>query len=381
MKKFRWLSLALAGALLCACQGGDADIEAQLQQMSLREKVGQLFFIRPEALDTDIFYNTAAELTGYKLQSINQRMQECARDYPMGGVILFAHNIKDPQQLQKMVSDIKALPSHPVLCVDEEGGRVARLANNPSFRLPKFESAAALAASGRTSDVYDAAYTIGSYLHRYGFDIDFAPVADVNTNPRNVVIGNRAFSTDPEIAATMVKSYIKGLRKAGVAGCVKHFPGHGDTQADSHFGYAMSRKSWAEIADCEMLPFRAGIQAGVPIVMTSHISLPNVTGSNVPTTLSSMILQDKLRGEQGFKGVIMSDAMEMGAILRQYPVEDACIMAIQAGVDVLLCVREYTKVFESVMAAVRRGDIPESRIDESVRRILILKKKLASGKV
>ena len=381
MKLFRWLIPALAGVLLCACQDGDADIEARLQQMSLREKVGQMFFVRPEALDTDIFYNTADELTGYQLQQVNARMRECAREYPMGGVILFAHNIKDPQQLQHLVADLKSLPSQPVLCVDEEGGRVARLANNPSFRLPKFESAAALAASGRTGDVYDAALTIGTYLHRYGFDIDFAPVADVNTNPRNVVIGNRAFSTDPEVASQMVRSYVKGLRKAGVAGCVKHFPGHGDTQADTHFGYAMSRKTWAEIDDCEMLPFRAGIQAGVPLVMTSHISLPNVTGSNVPITLSSMILQDKLRGELGFKGVIVSDAMEMGAILRQYPVEDACLMAIQAGVDVLLCVREYTKVFESVMAAVRRGDIPEARIDESVRRILILKKKIASGKV
>ena len=143
----------------------------------------------------------------------------------------------------------------------------------------------------------------------------------------------------------------------------------------------MSRKTWAEIDDCEMLPVRAGIKAGVPIVMTSHVSLPNVTGSNIPTTLSPMLLQEKLRGELGFKGVIASDAMEMGAILRQYPVEDASIMAIQAGVDVLLCVREYTKVYDAVIAAVRRGEISEARIDESVRRILTLKKRIATGKL
>ena len=171
----------------------------------------------------------------------------------------------------------------------------------------------------------------------------------------------------------MVKAYVKGLQKTGVLACLKHFPGHGDTTADSHFGYAMSRKTWDEIRDCEMIPFKAGIDAGAKIVMTAHISLPNVTGSNTPSTLSSMILQDKLRGELGFKGVIVTDAMEMGAIIRQYSIEDACVMAIKAGVDILLCVREYPQVFETVVNAVRRGEIPESRIDESVRRILWLK--------
>jgi len=171
----------------------------------------------------------------------------------------------------------------------------------------------------------------------------------------------------------MVKNYLKGLQSTGVIGCMKHFPGHGDTQADTHFGYAMSRKNWAEIDDCEMVTFRAGISAGAKMIMTAHISLPNVTGSNIPSTLSPMILQDKLRGELGFDGVIITDAMEMGAIIRQFAVEDACVMAIKAGVDVLLCVREYPKVFDTIVAAVRRGEIPESRIDESVRRILKLR--------
>ena len=265
------------------------------------------------------------------------------------------------------------MPSHPLLCIDEEGGIVARLANNKAFHLPKFANMTQLAASGKTKDVTEAASAIGEYLAQYGFDIDFAPVADVNTNPRNIVIGPRAFSTDPDIAATMVKAYLRGLQKNGVLGCLKHFPGHGDTTADSHFGYAMSRKNWDEIKNCEMIPFKAGIDAGAQMIMTAHISLPNVTGSNVPSTLSPMILQEKLRGELGYQGIIITDAMEMGAILRQYPVEDAAVMAIKAGVDVLLCVREYPKVFDAVISAVRRGEIPESRIDESVRRILKLR--------
>ena len=374
MKLQRYVLLALVVCILAGCSsGGSAAIEKQLKEMTLREKVGMMFFIRPEALDPEAYYNSPTDLKTLSLQAVNERMRETAAKYPMGGVTLYSNNIKNPAQLTSFIAELKALPSHPLIGIDEEGGAVSRLANNPAFRLPQYPNMTQLAASGRTKDVYDAALEIGTYLAGYGIDINFAPVADVNTNPRNIVIGPRAFSNDPHVAAPMVKAYVKGLQKTGVLACLKHFPGHGDTTADSHFGYAMSRKTWEEIEDCEMIPFEAGLSAGAKIVMTAHISLPNVTGSNTPSTLSPMILQEKLRGELGFKGVIITDAMEMGAIIRQYPIEDACVMAIKAGVDILLCVREYPQAFETVMAAVRRGEIPESRIDESVRRILALK--------
>lgn len=373
MKKCLW---GLAALLIAtACGSSDADIEQELSRMTLQEKVGQMFIIRPEALDTDIFYNTPTELQSQSVVEVSDKMRQTAQVYPPGGIILFRHNIVDEPQLQQFMSDLRGiLPRKPLMCVDEEGGQVARIANNKNFRVPKFPPMGNVAASGRTKDVADAATAIGTYLRQYDFDIDFAPVADVNTNPSNIVIGARAFSNDPQMAAGMVKAYLKGLQKTGIIGCLKHFPGHGDTHADSHFGYAMSRKTWNEIASCEMVTFKAGIDAGAQMIMTAHISLPNVTGSNIPSTLSPMILQDKLRGELGYKGVIITDAMEMGAILRQYPVEDASVMAIKAGVDILLCVREYPKVFDAVVAAVRRGEIPESRIDESVRRILKLRK-------
>ena len=374
MKLQRYVLLAIVVCILAGCSsGGSAAIEKQLKEMTLREKVGMMFFIRPEALDPEAYYNSPTDLKTLSLQAVNERMRETAAKYPMGGVTLYSNNIKNPAQLTSFIAELKALPSHPLIGIDEEGGAVSRLANNPAFRLPQYPNMTQLAASGRTKDVYDAALEIGTYLAGYGIDINFAPVADVNTNPRNIVIGPRAFSNDPHVAAPMVKAYVKGLQKTGVLACLKHFPGHGDTTADSHFGYAMSRKTWEEIEDCEMIPFEAGLSAGAKIVMTAHISLPNVTGSNTPSTLSPMILQEKLRGELGFKGVIITDAMEMGAIIRQYPIEDACVMAIKAGVDILLCVREYPQAFETVMAAVRRGEIPESRIDESVRRILALK--------
>ena len=375
MKRYLWGLATLSAIFVTSCSSSDSDIEQELQAMTLQEKVGQMFIIRPEALDTDFFYNSPMELQSQSLSRVNDKMRQTAKAYPPGGIILFKHNIVDEDQLHEFMTDLRGLvPRTPLMCVDEEGGQVARIANNKNFRVPKYPPMGNVAASGRTKDVQDAATTIGTYLRHYGFDIDFAPVADVNTNPNNIVIGSRAFSNKPEMAADMVKAFLKGLRKTGVIGCLKHFPGHGDTYADSHFGYAMIRKTWDEIASCEMVTFKAGISAGAQMIMTAHISLPNVTGSNFPSTLSPMILQDKLRGELGFQGVIITDAMEMGAILRQYPVEDAAIMAIKAGVDILLCVREYPKVFDAVLAAVRRGEIPESRIDESVRRILKLRK-------
>jgi len=375
MKKSYWMgALAIAGALFASCEREAALIEEELARMTLREKVGQLFYIRPESLDPSIEYASSADLPEYHLQAVNERMRETAAEYPVGGIVLFAHNIKDPEQLASFVKDIRALPGAPLLCVDEEGGRVARLANNPAFGLPKYESMAAFHNDG---EVKEAAFTIGSYLRRLGFDIDFAPVADVNTNPENIVIGNRAFSDDPKDAAKKVKAYVRGLRKAGVQSCLKHFPGHGDTQADTHFGYAVSGKSWEEMKACEMIPFRAGIRAGAPLVMTAHISAPAVTGSEVPSTLSPVVLQEKLRGELGFKGVIITDAMEMGAITRQYEATEACILALEAGVDVLLCVKDYPSCFKAVLSAVEEGRISEARLDESVRRILRLRRSIA----
>lgn len=367
-------ALAVAGAFLMSCSQGprvdEAKVEQALSQMTLREKVGQLFFLRVEALDTTIHYVSSDELPAYETQTVNDRMRALAADYPLGGIILFAYNIKDPQQLAAFQKDLRALPGHPLLSIDEEGGRVARLALNPAFGLPRYESMTAL---GSTRAVSKASHTIGTYLAKYGFDIDFAPVADVNTNPQNIVIGTRAFSDNPQVAAKRVKAYVKGLQKAGILGCVKHFPGHGDVHADTHFGYAVSGKSWEELAACEMLPFKAGIEAGVPLVMTAHIAVPAVTGTELPSTLSSVVLQDKLRGELGFDGVIISDALEMGAIARQFPVPEACVLALEAGVDVLLCVKDYPACFQAVMDAIAQGRLTEARIDESVKRILRLR--------
>ncbi|MBR6318028.1 MAG: glycoside hydrolase [Fibrobacter sp.] len=372
-------------ALLAAC--GDDSSSApdssassetsvlDIKKMSLREKVGQMFFVRPEALDTSIHWNEYQDLPDYKLQQVNKTMRDVSKDYPVGGMILYAHNIVDEAQLGEFIAEIRTLNGSPLLAIDEEGGRIARIANNENFDVPKYESMAAIAESGDPSEAYKAAFTIGSYVKEYGFDIDYAPVADVNTNPENIVIGPRAFSDDPETAAEFVVSYLNGLDSAGVIGTLKHFPGHGDVKTDTHSGYAETNKTWEEMLKCEMIPFKAGIEAGAQMIMTAHITAPKVTGNDLPATLSSVILQDKLRGELGFKGIIVTDAMDMGAITTQFGNAEAAIKSIQAGVDVVLCSKDFTQVFDAVVNAVEKGDIKETRIDESVKRILELKAK------
>ena len=342
------------------------------RKMSLREKVGQLFIVRPESLEPAIRYASDAELPPYRLQAVSDGMRRRAADYPVGGVLLYGHNIDGPEQLKVFIRDLKALPGAPLLCIDEEGGRVSRLANNPAFDVPRYESAAAMAAAGPEA-TYDAARAIGGYLKQYGFDIDFAPVADVNTNPKNIIIGTRAFSDDPKHAAPLVAAYVRGLQDAGVTACLKHFPGHGDTLADTHLGYAFTRKSWQQMAACEMVSFREGIRAGARLVMAAHIAAPAVTGSDVPSTLSPVILTEKLRGELGFDGAVITDALEMGAITRQYGSGEAAVRALQAGADLLLCPLDLCAAFDAVAGAVQAGILPEARLDESIRRLSLIR--------
>ena len=359
------------------------DVESQLQKMTLREKVGQLFYVRPEVLDTTIHYGQTGgidastdDLTKIKLQAVNATMKGVNEKYPVGGVILYAHNIDYEAQLTAFISQIRALKGSPLLCIDEEGGRVARIGNNANFHVEKFESMDAIGKTGDAKNAYYCGNTIGTYLKKYGFDIDFAPVADVNTNPENIVIGKRAFSDDPAVAAQMVVSYLQGLKDANVVGCIKHFPGHGDTKADTHYGYAQSLKTWNEMVDCEMVTFKAGIHWGCQLIMTAHIGAPKVTGSDIPATMSSLILHDKLRKELGYQNIIITDAMEMGAITQQYTSAEAAVGSIKAGVDIVLGPQNFIEAFDAVVKAVEDETLTEQRIDESVRRILKLKKQI-----
>jgi len=389
-KQVLWMltAILISGSMLISCSEDDPitskdEVDVQISKMTLREKVGQMFYVRPECLDTTIHFNllsgidaSSDDITKIRLQAVNETMKGVNEKYPVGGIILYAHNIEDEAQLARFIPQIRALKGSPLLCIDEEGGRVARIGKNTNFNVETFESMGAIGATGDPKNAYYCGNTIGTYLKRYGIDIDFAPVADVNTNPENIVIGARAFSDDPAVAAPMVTNYLQGLKDAGVTGCIKHFPGHGDTKADTHFGYAQSLKTWDEMLNCEMVTFKAGIQWGCQLIMTAHISAPKVTGSDIPSTMSSVILQDKLRKELGYQNIIITDAMEMGAITQQYNCAEAAVGCIQAGVDIVLGPQNFPEAFDAVVAAVNNGTISEERINQSVRRIMKLKKQM-----
>lgn len=338
--------------------------EIQIQKMTIEEKIAQLFFIMPEALDP-----TLPE--GTKVTAITDTMKNTYKEYPAGGIILFAKNIENPEQLTKLTSDIHALNElTPLIGVDEEGGLITRIAKNENFNVTKFNS---MLETKDADEAYNIGKTIGTYLNEYGFDVDFAPVADVNTNPDNPVIGKRAFSADPKTAAKFVSSAIKGFHDANIMTSIKHFPGHGDTQTDTHKGYAETQKTWDEIKNCEMIPFIKGIDAGTDMVMVAHIAAPKVTGDGTPATLSYTLITEKLRNELGFKGVVITDGMKMGAIAQQYDAADAAVKAIEAGIDIILLPENYIEAYNGVLTAVQNGTITEERIDESVMRILHLK--------
>jgi len=342
-----------------------------LSEMTLKEKVGQLFNVRPEIL--------SPESTGYVTKG-TEAMTDFFKDYPVGGITIFAGNITNPTQLKNFTSFLHDLGNYPMLCIDEEGGRVARIAKNTQFNVPVYQSMESIGKTGDSKNAYNAGDAIGTYLMNYGLDVDLAPVSDVNTNPNNVVIGDRAFGSDPVLVADMASQFLKGLKHAKVEGCQKHFPGHGDTSTDSHYGYAESMKTWEELSACEMLPFRKGIEADTKMIMTAHISLPNVTGEDTPSTLSKTILQEKLRGELGYKGIIITDSMGMGAITKQYSSGEAAVRALEAGVDIILDPEDFREAFNAVMDAVKKGRISMAMIDERVTRVLELKKSILQSR-
>ncbi len=343
-----------------------ARAELVLDSMTLEQKVAQLFVVTPERLTGVSQALVAGDLTRQALAEI-----------PVGGLCYFGKNITGSQQLRDMLGGTLEMAKAsgagvaPFLTVDEEGGDlVARIANSGYFDVEKFPNMDQIGASGDESAAAHVGTTIGTYLRDIGFNVDFAPVADVHTNPDNPVIGPRAFSSDADVAARMVAAEVTAMLKTGTLPCIKHFPGHGDTAGDSHTGVVMTVRTREQIESCEYKPFRAGIEAGSPLVMVGHIETPNLTGDDLPATLSRAIMTDELRGKLGFDGVIISDSFEMGAITDSFEPADAAIRFIQAGGDVILMTADLGASYRGILNAVAEGSITEERIDESVLRIL-----------
>lgn len=355
--------------------------EQKLQTMTLEQKVAQLFMVTLETLEDPAA--AAAQATSAEddpaaqvepVTSVDDDIRNNLQKYPVGGVILFAQNIVDPSQTTSLNQDLQAaaqsVPGQIPLfiAVDEEGGIVARLGNNEKFALPTYESAGAVGSSENPEDAHEMGSTIGNYLAKYGFTVDFAPDADVNTNPDNPVIGTRAFSPDPQVAAEMASAFAQGLRENGVIATFKHYPGHGNTAQDSHTTLATTDATLDELSACEFLPFEKATDEDW--VMVGHIAVPQVTGDDTPASLSSQLVQDILRDQLGFNGIVVTDALNMGAIVENYGAGDCAVKALQAGCDVLLMPIDFEKAYNAVLAAAQDGTLTEDRIDESVLKIL-----------
>lgn len=338
----------------------DVIVNTSIAEMPLEDKVAGLFIITPEALtDTDAV-TRAGDTTKEKM-----------RERAVGGLIYFSQNIQDADQLTEMLSNTKSFSKYPIfLAVDEEGGSVSRVAE--SGLAENVGNMSDVGNSGDAARAQETGATIGTYLSGFGFNLDFAPVADVVAEG-NTTIGERSFGSDTNLVAPMVAATVEGMQNTGVSACLKHFPGLGDTTEDTHDGMAVTDKTLDDFTSVDFPVYQAGIDAGVDLIMVSHLSAPNVTGDNTPASLSDKMITEILRGQLGYQGVVITDAMNMTAITDYYTPEEAAVKALQAGADMILMPEDFETAYNGVLEAVNNGTLTEERIDESLRRIYRVK--------
>ncbi|WP_414937016.1 glycoside hydrolase family 3 protein [Amycolatopsis sp. cmx-11-51] len=373
------LTLAVAG-VPAAAQPVTADAEAQkaLRGLSLEEKVGQLFvtWVNGKSADEVNTKNKADFGVDTPAQVIEK--------YHLGGVIYFNNdsrdNFDDPVQVAKLSNGLQRAAvrsgAHIPLQIatDQEGGTVTRM-GAPATELP---NAMAISAGRDAKAAQEAARILGHELRAVGINQDFAPDADVNSNPANPVIGVRSFSGRPELASQFVGAQVKGFQDSGrrsetVSAAAKHFPGHGDAATDSHLELPRIDRTEASWRETDVPPFKAAIKAGVDSIMSAHIQFPSLDPSGEPATLSKPILTGKLRGELGYRGVVVTDSLSMDAVREMHTDAEIPVLALKAGIDQLLMPVNLDLAINSVLDAVRKGELTERRIDESVLRVLKLK--------
>ncbi|WP_030156902.1 glycoside hydrolase family 3 protein [Glycomyces sp. NRRL B-16210] len=379
------LAAALGAAAAAAASGtaqaqGDrgAFVKRRLKAMSLEEKVGQLF--------TTYAYGQSADSTDPTDVANNQAAHgvdnaaELIATYHLGGIIYFAwsNNVADPDQITALSNGLQdaALGSGctPLfIATDQEHGLVTRI-GPPATQLP---GAMALGATHDPEAARAAAVVSGTELRAMGLNQNFAPDADVNVNPANPVIGVRSFGSEPEHVAAMVAAQVEGYQARGdLAATVKHFPGHGDTEDDSHASLPRIDHTYEEWLAIDAPPFRAAVEAGVDVVMTAHLQFPALDESLRPATLSEPVLTGLLRGELGYDGLVVTDSLQMAGVRDGYGDDRVPVLALQAGADVLLMPMDIDLAYNAVLTAVAEGELTEARIDASVTRILELKQRL-----
>lgn len=337
-------------------------VETAIAPMPLEDRVAGLFIVTPEAVTGVGTAVTAGEGT-----------QEALNKYAVGGLVYFSQNIKDKEQIMEMLSKTAVMSKYPIfLAVDEEGGSVRRVGSS-NIEVTEVGDMADIGAAGDTMAAYNAGAEIASYLYELGFNLDFAPVADVVADASASAIGKRSFGGEPGAVGDMVAAAVGGFQDTGISSCLKHFPGIGASSTDTHEGKVTLEKSLDDLRASEFIPFRSGIDAGAHMVMVGHVSMPGVIGDDTPCSLSGEAVTNWLRGELGYNGIIITDAMNMSAITEYYSPDQAAVMALQAGVDMILMPDDFEVAYEGVLAAVRNGVISEERINESLKRIYRVK--------
>ena len=335
-----------------------------LNNMTLEEKIGQLFIVNFENLDK-------SKGSYYEFRKITNKMEKNMQKYHIGGVIFFSRNIENIEQTKTFIEELQENSRIPLfISVDEEGGEVARIANNSNMNTTKFPTMEEIGASEETEYAYEMGVTIGKEIKELGFNLNFAPVADVKTNEKNTEIGSRSFGSDEKVVSKMVANVVKGLQEQGVSSAVKHFPGQGSTDGDTHQDVVNLESNLMKLRAVDFLPFQAGIKAGADFVMVSHVSVSRVSGTTEPASLCSVVMKQMLREELEFNGIIITDAMDMKAITKKYAAKEAAVKAITEGADMVLMPEDIEQAYNGIMEAVKSGNISEKEIDKSVKKII-----------
>lgn len=316
-------------------------------------------------------------LGGFPEATVSPEFAELLRSGRLGGAVLFRYNVPSPEETVDLVQSLKALRPDAWLSIDQEGGRVQRFQ-------PPFPQLPPMRQLGERTDAAAHVSRAGSVLSQglamLGLHQNYAPVLDVDTNPDNPVIGDRAFSRDPETVATLGVALIRALQMGGIAACGKHFPGHGDTHTDSHFELPRLNHDLDRLRRVELAPFAAAIRAGVASIMTTHVCFTALDATH-PTTLSEAVIEPLLRRELGYDGVVVSDDMEMAAILDHYGIEEAAVRALRAGCDqLLICHRAdlQAAAYDAIIRAVETGELPRARLLQAASRLARMKQRYQS---
>lgn len=333
--------------------------QKHLSGMTLHQKVCQMFIATPESV------------SGYNVVTyVDCQYHGGYSDYPVGGLILFAQNIETSDQTSALVADMQYdavyAGTGAFISVDEEGGNITRIQSKLGT-----EAVNVMSYYGNLND-WDTAFsvgqTIGNYLSDYGFNLDFAPVADVDVNPYNE-LGSRIFSSDPEIVADMSAAVVDGLQSKGIFSTLKHFPGLGAGNGNTHYNTVIIDRTYEQLQSMEFQAFKGGIDAGSDFVMVGH-QITTASGDNLPGNLSHVVVTDWLKNELGFKGIVITDSHAMGAISNVYTSGEAAVMAVEAGIDMILMPYNLADAVSGIEQAIASGRLTEARIDESVLKIL-----------